>query len=494
MKNVFMIVHGLDVNKGGMTTAMLDRSKIFYDNKINADIVTFDYKQNYDEILNSLKKQGKMDKRTKMFNLFKYYKNKSSSKTIKYNKKLYNLVDDFIKNTIEIREDTKISRFFDTNTGEYKAYKITKSKREKVIDLFNNNKRLKRIYFKNNKIHQINVFNQNNKVVYETFYDNKGFPYISRNINPKTGNVGRSYLLVDKIKFNNNAELCNYFLKELIKDIPNNIMICDGPGSFPKMLNTTHKKAKKLAIIHVNHHKNFKNDGSVKEKEDYIIKNADNINGVIVLTESQKKDIKEEYDVKNVYTISNFIKVPKEKKFTQRKKIVGHISRIVATKGIKYLLEVAELVIQEDENVEFQIYGEGPEKEKIQEIINEKGLNKNVKLLGYTSTPQQAIRDFKCVLSTSQYEGQGLSMIEAMLLKKPVIAFNIKYGPSEFITNGNNGYLISNFDIKGMANKVLNILNNDDLAEKLGEEARKTIIEKYSSDNLLKKWKMLFDE
>ncbi|WP_258794325.1 glycosyltransferase [Staphylococcus saprophyticus] len=167
---------------------------------------------------------------------------------------------------------------------------------------------------------------------------------------------------------------------------------------------------------------------------------------------------------------------------------------MVATKGIKYLLEVAELVIQEDENVEFQIYGEGPEKEKIQEIINEKGLNKNVKLLGYTSTPQQAIRDFKCVLSTSQYEGQGLSMIEAMLLKKPVIAFNIKYGPSEFIINGNNGYLISNFDIKGMANKVLNILNNDDLAEKLGEEARKTIIEKYSSDNLLKKWKMLFDK
>lgn len=36
-----MIVHGLDVNKGGMTTAMLDRSKIFYDNKINADIVYF---------------------------------------------------------------------------------------------------------------------------------------------------------------------------------------------------------------------------------------------------------------------------------------------------------------------------------------------------------------------------------------------------------------------------------------------------------------------
>lgn len=38
----------------------------------------------------------------------------------------------------------------------------------------------------------------------------------------------------------------SYFLKELIKDNNNNIMICDGPGSFPKMLNTRHRKIKKF--------------------------------------------------------------------------------------------------------------------------------------------------------------------------------------------------------------------------------------------------------
>lgn len=67
MKKIFMMVHELDVNKGGMTSSMFNRSKEFYDADIPADIVTFDYKGNYDEIIKALKKQGKMDRRTKMY-------------------------------------------------------------------------------------------------------------------------------------------------------------------------------------------------------------------------------------------------------------------------------------------------------------------------------------------------------------------------------------------------------------------------------------------
>ncbi|HDG6974364.1 TPA: glycosyl transferase family 1, partial [Staphylococcus aureus] len=55
MKKIFMMVHELDVNKGGMTSSMFNRSKEFYDAGIPADIVTFDYKGNYDEIIKALK-------------------------------------------------------------------------------------------------------------------------------------------------------------------------------------------------------------------------------------------------------------------------------------------------------------------------------------------------------------------------------------------------------------------------------------------------------
>lgn len=54
-----MMVHELDVNKGGMTSSMFNRSKEFYDADIPADIVTFDYKGNYDEIIKALKNKVK---------------------------------------------------------------------------------------------------------------------------------------------------------------------------------------------------------------------------------------------------------------------------------------------------------------------------------------------------------------------------------------------------------------------------------------------------
>ncbi len=106
-------------------------------------------------------------------------------------------------------------------------------------------------------------------------------------------------------------------------------------------------------------------------------------------------------------------------------------------------------------------------------MIEDKNLERNVFLKGYTTTPQKCLEDFKLVVSTSQYEGQGLSMIEAMISKRPVVAFDIKYGPSDFIEDNKNGYLIENHNINDMADKILKLVNNDVLAEEFGLESER---------------------
>ncbi len=158
-----------------------------------------------------------------------------------------------------------------------------------------------------------------------------------------------------------------------------------------------------------------------------------------------------------------------------------------------YLIEVAKEVVEKDNEIEFHIYGDGEEKNKLERLIRENELDKNVKLLGYTNNATDKIKDFGCVVSTSQVEGQGLSIIEAMLLEKPVIAFDIKYGPSDFIRQEENGYLIENQNISGMADKILKIINNEALAKQYGKKGRKTIIELYRSEKLMKKWDRLFN-
>lgn len=495
MKNVFMIVHELDVNKGGMTTAMLNRSKNFYDSGINADIVTFDYKHNYGEIISKLKSQKKMDERTKMFNVFKDFKKESNNKHFKQNKRLYKEIKNRFNNSIEIKESKYISRYFDLYSGEYIAYiRQYKNADDKIIDFFSQNKRIERYYFSSNKIHMKEIFNGDNKVCNQTFFDQKGFPYITRNINPTTGNVGKTYLLVLNKEFKNNLEFCVYYLEYLVEDKKVNAMICDGPGSFPKMLRTNHKNTKKYSVIHVNHHENFDDSGAFKKSEKFIIENADNIDGVIVLTDAQKQDILNKFKVKNIFAISNFITINKEPRHIQTNKIVGHISRMVPTKRLDLLIEVAEQVVKQDKEIKFQIYGEGPQKQEIEQMIKEKNLSNNVFLLGYTNNPQKCLKDFKLVLSTSQYEGQGLSMIEAMLSKKPVIAFDIKYGPSDFILNEDNGFLIDNLDVNDMANKILELMNNEELVLRMGQKARENILNIYSTEIIMKKWIELFNK
>lgn len=492
MKQAYMIVHELDVNKGGMTTAMLTRSKYFLDHKIKGHIVTFDYKIHYDSILKSLVSSNKMDKRTEMFNPFIYFKKKSNKLIRKKNSHPYKELAKMFKGTVEIKQNKNISRFFNNKSGEYIAYKRKINRQQSVIDIFENNARLKRVYLCNNKIHKVDVFNKDNKLVAEQFYDNQTYLYLYRQISAKNGVIGNTYLINEKKQFSNNVEFCSYFLDRLVKDDNDSIMICDGPGSFPKMLNTNHKKAKKFSVIHTNHHKNFDNSGAKKKHEDNILKKADLIDGVIVLTEGQKKDIIKEYDIKNLHVISNFIDIKSDNLNNKHHKVVGQVSRLVPLKGLNYLLEVAGKIVKIDNSIEFHIYGDGPERANLEQMIREKQLQHNVKMFGYTKEPLEKIKDFGCVVSTSQVEAQPLSITEAMLQRKPVVAFDIKYGPSDLIKDGENGYLIENKDIESMAEKVFEIINNEELANQLGENARNNTVRLFSPEKIMDQWLNLF--
>ncbi|MEE5180420.1 hypothetical protein JDW21_15755 [Bacillus subtilis] len=74
MKTVFMVVYTIDVNKGGMTTAMLNRSKMLVHNGYKSDLVTFDYNPYYENITSELRQIGKLDPDVNILNVNDYYR------------------------------------------------------------------------------------------------------------------------------------------------------------------------------------------------------------------------------------------------------------------------------------------------------------------------------------------------------------------------------------------------------------------------------------
>ena len=166
-----------------------------------------------------------------------------------------------------------------------------------------------------------------------------------------------------------------------------------------------------------------------------------------------------------------------EKKYKLKdKKLVLFCGRLTSEKGAKYLIAAAK-----DIQGEVFIVGDGPERQFLNQMIARKNL-KNVRLLGYM--PQEKIIDLYYradvfVAPSVVEEALGLSILEAMAARTPVIATR-KGGIPLLVKHNQNGLFIKSKNAKKIANACNKLLKNDELRQKMGEMARKTVEEKFT--------------
>ena len=95
-----------------------------------------------------------------------------------------------------------------------------------------------------------------------------------------------------------------------------------------------------------------------------------------------------------------------------------------------------------------------------------------------------------CIL-TSRFEGSPLVIQESLQHNCPVVSFDCTYGPSDSIVNGVNGYLVPVGDAEAMADRIIKILTEPGLREKLSANCAKSI-EKFYPEVVARQWAKLF--
>lgn len=84
-------------------------------------------------------------------------------------------------------------------------------------------------------------------------------------------------------------------------------------------------------------------------------------------------------------------------------------------------------------------------------------------------------------------------MIEAMACGLPAVCFDFKCGPRDIITEGENGLVVKDGDIDGLAEAIVKLMKDDQLRQRMGANA-KNVVETYSESKVMNKWVNLYEE
>jgi glycosyltransferase involved in cell wall biosynthesis len=167
---------------------------------------------------------------------------------------------------------------------------------------------------------------------------------------------------------------------------------------------------------------------------------------------------------------------------------VASMDRHHAYKGVEYLLSAIKQI--KDLDVLFVLVGDGILRQKYMEIANSVGISTKIRFTGRIDD-DLLIKYYRAadifVLPSVSTENMPIVMIEAMACGTPIITTCL-HGPMEMIQEGVNGHLVKPKDSAGLARAVEMILSDESKLREMQKNARQAAIEKYSWDDVLKKY------
>lgn len=192
--------------------------------------------------------------------------------------------------------------------------------------------------------------------------------------------------------------------------------------------------------------------------------------------------------------IHNGIEIPPVKRGESRREYfeVLFVGRLVATKDPFTLIKAVSNL--KDRRLRLFIIGSGEEETEVRRYIEKLKLTDRVFLEGerdheYVMTKMAQAHLF--VLTTNR-EGFGLSVLEAMSLGLPVIATRIG-GLPELVEDGKNGFLVNPKDDRGLAEKIKYFMEHKDQLEKMGGEGRVRAQEQFKLSKMLNKYMEIYE-
>ncbi len=260
-------------------------------------------------------------------------------------------------------------------------------------------------------------------------------------------------------------------------------------------------------VVHAEHFSAHSTDGTHilwNNYYEYQFENAKYIDFFITATDLQNKILTQQFEIytddsPRIRTIPvGSLKMLNNPQESRKPYSIMIASRLVNEKHVDWIALAVIKSKQRLPQLNFDIYSDGPEQERIERVIKEHQAEDYIHLKGYVNL-QNIYKKYELFMTASQSEGFGLTLKEAIGSGLGMIGFNVNYGSPTFIRHNQNGYLVpidlDNQSIEEvtteMAEKIVRYFEE---GPKQPHEVSYEIAESFITPRIVDKWKQLIEE
>ncbi|PNV80065.1 MAG: hypothetical protein C0196_03500 [Dictyoglomus turgidum] len=172
--------------------------------------------------------------------------------------------------------------------------------------------------------------------------------------------------------------------------------------------------------------------------------------------------------------------------------VILFTGRLAPQKGVEYLIKAVP-ILSSKINIPFKILlvGEGPLRSYLEELVKNLNIEQYVKFLGFRKDIENLLSISNIVVLPSLWEGLSIALLEAMAAEKPIVTTTIGSN-LEVVKGGLSALLVPPKDSGALANAIIKLIENPELASRLAREAKERYEKYYTEDLMLERYMDLY--